>query len=253
MTREQRLVFGEVADQYDRARPNYPAGAFDAIVEFAGVQPGDRVLEVGAGTGKATMSMVGRGFDVHALEPSVEMGGVLRAKGVDVTTTLFEAWAPDRQYPLLYAAQAWHWVGTDERSQRAAAALAPGGTIALMWNAPEEFSGQLGTDIHAVYVEHAPALASIDTAQWDLGQYGRELDASGVFTTVEHRVVPWTLDYDADEYKALMGTHSNHRILPDEQRERLHDAVWQVVRDHGDHVVVTYNTNVYLSRRLPDA
>ncbi|HEX5096633.1 MAG TPA: hypothetical protein VFX21_11490, partial [Acidimicrobiia bacterium] len=64
MTREQRLVFGEVADQYDRARPGYPDAAFDAVVEYAPVRPGDRVLEVGAGTGKATTSMLARGLDV---------------------------------------------------------------------------------------------------------------------------------------------------------------------------------------------
>ena len=54
MAREQRLVFGEVAEQYDRSRPSYPDAMVDDLVELAGLGPGCRALEVGAGTGKAT-------------------------------------------------------------------------------------------------------------------------------------------------------------------------------------------------------
>ncbi|MGH7643157.1 MAG: hypothetical protein ACRENX_09135 [Candidatus Dormibacteria bacterium] len=42
--REQRLVFGEVADLYDRYRPGYPDSAFDRMVKYGELQPGDRVL-----------------------------------------------------------------------------------------------------------------------------------------------------------------------------------------------------------------
>ncbi|MDX6616922.1 MAG: hypothetical protein QOD60_2013, partial [Solirubrobacterales bacterium] len=109
--REQALVFGEIADQYEAARPAYPDGAFDTIVEYGGLRLGDAALEIGAGTGKATGGFLTRGLAVHALEPSAEMARVLRAKGVTVEETSFEAW-PVREaaFRLVFAAQAWHWV-----------------------------------------------------------------------------------------------------------------------------------------------
>ena len=78
---EQRLVFGEVAEQYDRARPSYPDELFDAIIEHGGLHAGDAALEIGAGTGKATRGFVARGLAVHALEPSPGMARVLRGIG----------------------------------------------------------------------------------------------------------------------------------------------------------------------------
>ena len=62
MAREQRLVFGEVADLYDRSRPGYPASLVDEVVSYAGLTAGDAVLEVGCGTGKATVPFAAREF-----------------------------------------------------------------------------------------------------------------------------------------------------------------------------------------------
>jgi len=92
---EQGLVFGEVAEQYDRARPSYPDALFDTIIEYGGLALGDVALEIGAGTGKATRGFLARGIAVHALEPSPGMAAVLRDHGVDAEETTFEAWDPE--------------------------------------------------------------------------------------------------------------------------------------------------------------
>ena len=89
--RDQGTVFGEVAQQYDEARPGYPDAVFDQILDFGALDAGAEAVEVGAGTGKATMAMRDRGVEVHALEASPEMAAVLRTKGVDVEVTHFEA------------------------------------------------------------------------------------------------------------------------------------------------------------------
>jgi SAM-dependent methyltransferase len=67
--------FGTVADAYERARPGYPD---DAVRWLAGDVPCD-VVDLGAGTGKLTRSLVAHGHRVTAVEPSAEMLAQLRA------------------------------------------------------------------------------------------------------------------------------------------------------------------------------
>jgi SAM-dependent methyltransferase len=247
--RVQGLTFGEVAEQYDQARPSYPAGLFDAVIDYGALQPGDAALEIGAGTGKATRGFVTRGIAVHALEPAPGMADVLRRSGVEAEATSFENW-PGREaaFRLVFAAQAWHWVHGNDRYAKAALALAPGGTLALFWNQGREWTGALGADNDAAYDEHAPALTS-SVARWELDRTLDEMDAVPELDAVTKRVVTWEQAYTTDEWVTLLGTHSDHLILPDEQRSRLHAAVGRVIDAHGGRVVVTYDVMLYLARR----
>ena len=52
-----RETFDQVAESYDRIRPEYPEALFDDLVAVTGLVPGDRVIEVGCATGKATRPM----------------------------------------------------------------------------------------------------------------------------------------------------------------------------------------------------
>jgi SAM-dependent methyltransferase len=97
--REQRLVFGEVAELYDRARAAYSEAVIDDVLRFAG---GDgsrlRALEFGAGTGKATVAFAVRGLAIVAIEPSAAMAAVARRNckpfpNVRLECTTFEDWA----------------------------------------------------------------------------------------------------------------------------------------------------------------
>ena len=245
---EQGLIFGEVADEYESARPSYPDSLFDAVLDYGSLRAGDTALEVGAGTGKATMGFVERGLRVHALEPSAEMARVLRAKGVGVEETTFETWRGASAFRLVFAAQAWHWVRSADRYERAATALEIGGTLALFWNKGREWTGDLGAANDAAYDEHAPHLTS-SVGRWELDRTLDEIARTARFAEVTKRVVTWEQRYTTAEWVALLGTHSDHRILPVEQRERLHNAVGQVVDANGGSVEVVYDVMLYLATR----
>jgi ubiquinone/menaquinone biosynthesis C-methylase UbiE len=53
LARSYGKVFNEVAVEYDRNRPSYPDALVDQACEVAGITDGDRVLEIGCGTGRA--------------------------------------------------------------------------------------------------------------------------------------------------------------------------------------------------------
>ncbi|MGH9033880.1 MAG: class I SAM-dependent methyltransferase, partial [Acidimicrobiia bacterium] len=134
--REQRLVFGEVAERYDRARPSYPGELVSDVADVLGLPAWARVLEVGSGTGKATVLWADAGYEVVCLEPSEEMAAVARVnlaghENVVIETVGLEEWTvePDA-FDLVTAAQAWHWVPAEVSIPTAHAALRAGGGVA---------------------------------------------------------------------------------------------------------------------------
>ena len=52
-----RTTFEQVPELYDRARPNYPVEIFDDLVELAQLPQSARIIEIGCGTGQATLPL----------------------------------------------------------------------------------------------------------------------------------------------------------------------------------------------------
>ena len=135
-------TFGERADDFDRVRPGYPDALVDDVLAYqtATLARGGPALEVGAGTGKATLAFAARGLPIVAIEPDAAMADVLArhldgsSDGVRIVRSTFEEYRPERSFGLLYSADAWHWVRPDVRWDLAARALVGGGTLALFWN-----------------------------------------------------------------------------------------------------------------------
>jgi SAM-dependent methyltransferase len=72
---ELRATFGTVAEAYDRARPTYPRELFAELRELS---DGDRLLEIGCGTGKATAALVAAGYEVTCVELSDSLAEIAR-------------------------------------------------------------------------------------------------------------------------------------------------------------------------------
>ena len=71
-----RHTFDGVADLYERARPGYPEAVFDDLATLARLPAPARILEIGCGTGQATLPLARRG---HAIT-CVELGASLAAR-----------------------------------------------------------------------------------------------------------------------------------------------------------------------------
>ncbi len=73
-------VFRVGSDAYDDFMGRYSVLLAPLFADFAGVRGGQRVLDVGAGTGALTRELVSRGADVVAAEPSPEFTRALHAR-----------------------------------------------------------------------------------------------------------------------------------------------------------------------------
>ncbi|HEY5170746.1 MAG TPA: hypothetical protein VIK54_03360 [Acidimicrobiia bacterium] len=121
-------------------------------------------------------------------------------------------------------------------------------TAAFFWNKSREWTGRLGADNDAAYARHAPEL--VGGQHWQLDWVIEGLGACAAFEPATRRTVTWNRTYSRDEWVHLLGTHSDHRVLPPEQRNRLHCAVGEVIDSHGGHVEVVYDVELFLSRRV---
>jgi SAM-dependent methyltransferase len=135
--------FDAAAVAYDTYRPRYPDGVFDDIVGLGGLSAGATAVEIGAGTGIATVPLVHRGVQVIPVEPSPAMAALGRAKlgaGTSWVVGRFEDWSPE-PVDLVTSFNAWHWVEPTTGVDRVAAALRPGGALALVWTDVESWGG----------------------------------------------------------------------------------------------------------------
>jgi SAM-dependent methyltransferase len=251
----RRVSFDARAELYNEVRPSYPDALAADVLARAAPERTARVLELGAGTGKATVVFARGGASVVAIEPAPRMAKVLRRRvaGLDVTVveSTFEAWPLAGAFDVVMAAQAIHWIDPAVRYVKAAAALAPGGTIAVVRNETAALERGLRAELDAVYEQHGPEnTESIDDP---IGHVQRmltaEIDASDRFGEVEVRRYPWTATLTTARYLDLLDTYSDHATLAPERRARLNAGVAAALDRRGGRIELPYVSLALTSRR----
>ncbi|MGQ0466777.1 MAG: class I SAM-dependent methyltransferase [Sporichthyaceae bacterium] len=250
MDERRALSFGAVAELYDLRRPGYPDDLFDTVL---GLTQGRRVLDVGAGTGRASLALSQRGAAVTAVEPDLQMAAVLarRAPAVAIQLSTFEeCFVPPGSFDLVVAAQSWHWVDHERGVRVAANALTPGGYLVLWWNRPNVLVGPLWDAIESVYRYLAPDLKPVVLGH-PAALDPDDLPPADGFGEWTYRHWQWRQEYGAQEYAELLDTHSDHALLPPVQRELLVDAVARVIDDVGGGTLTyPYRTFLGFAQRL---
>jgi SAM-dependent methyltransferase len=229
--RELRTTFDEAAELYDRARPTYPDALFDGLVELAELKARSRVVEIGCGTGKATLPLAGRGLRVTCVELGPSLAAVARRRlalfpGVEILNADFETWRPARaDYDAVVAFTAFHWIAPELRFAKPARLLRPGGVLAVVAGPHvlpadgDPFFAEVQTDYDAV-VPH-PGNGPPRPPEEIENEWADEFRASGLFRAVEERRHLHAIRYTADEYVAVLGTFSDNLALPEERRDEL--------------------------------
>lgn len=130
--------FDGLAEGYDHARPHYPHAIMRSLADH--VPSPRRIVDVGAGTGislTALHSVYGDAPEYAAIDVSADM----IAHGTRVFPQAHWAQVAAEPYletqrglDLILVAQAYHWLDAPRFLAAAQRALAPGGTLALLYN-----------------------------------------------------------------------------------------------------------------------
>jgi SAM-dependent methyltransferase len=135
---ELRATFDEDAERYHRARPKYPSQLFDDLCGLAQLDAGSRVLEIGCGTGQATVPLAQRELTIVAVELGANLAAVARRNlsafpKVEVIVDAFEdSSLPDEPFDAVVAFTSIRWLDAERALPKIAAALRPGGAFVVV-------------------------------------------------------------------------------------------------------------------------
>jgi ubiquinone/menaquinone biosynthesis C-methylase UbiE len=252
--------FDHVAELYERARPSYPQSVFEQMLDFAGVGASARLLEVGTGTGKATLPLAERGLHILCLEPGEKLAQSARDRlaqfsNVELEVASFEDWdAPVGGFDLAFIAQAFHWLAPDQRLTKLARTLRRPGTLAVFGNSASLAPGALHDSVQAAYRRHAAVLCEQDHARAMYASADSpifmELQSSPVFADARCELTTWEQAFSAREYCDLLATYSDHSTLPGEQLGVLLTAVGAAIDRYDGTARVVYTTGLFMARAV---
>lgn len=216
--------FGAAAGAYAEHRPDYAEAAIRWALEPVWSRKPLRVIDLGAGTGKLTATLVRLGADVTAVEPDQGMLAELRCEMPSVPSvpgSAEEIPLPDGSADAVLAAQAMHWFDMDRAMPEIARVLAPGGVLAGLWNVDDDRVGWV-----AEFAEMSKRKASITLLRWrDGGARSRQerlIEAgSGIFRAGQTREFEHGQARTADSLLATIATHSNLLVMEESERARL--------------------------------
>src|SRR5579884_1489795 len=134
--------FATEPDYYDRFRPTYSDATFEQLVQVTSLAPDAKLLEIGSGTGIASLPMAQRGYDLICLEPGESLVKLARQKlqkypNTKLTTSTLEDYKlSTNHFDLIYSAMALHWVNPTEQYSHPHKLLKPGGFLGLIYTEP---------------------------------------------------------------------------------------------------------------------
>lgn len=217
--------FETVAAEYERHRPDYPEEALRWAAGTLGLEPGARVLDVGAGTGKLTRGLAALGFEVVAVEPGGAMLDQLRHAVPEAEAHEAPAEAlplADASVDAAFAAQAFHWFDRERALPELHRVLRPGGGLALLWNWWDErdpLQKELGQVVG--YAGHQPYADD-------------ELPGAPWFSELGRTIVESAEESSPDALVGYLSTVSRYLTAPPEEQEAYLRSVRDVASRYGE-------------------
>ena len=247
MTPVRRVVsdrarsFESVAAEYERHRPGYPEEALRWAADQLGLDPGARVLDVGAGTGKLTRGLIALGFEVVAVEPGAPMLDQLRTAVPEAEALE----APAESIPLqdetvdaAFAGQAYHWFDRERALPELQRVIKADGGLVLLWNWWNErdpLQRELGELIG--YAGHEP-------------YRNEELPGEPWFREVGRTVVETLEESSPDALVGYLSTASAFLTAEPEERQESLRAVHELASGYGERFPLPRLTYAFAFERL---
>jgi SAM-dependent methyltransferase len=253
-----RTWYSPVAEIYYDARPAYPASQVERAVALAQLSSKASVLEIGCGSGNATVAFARYDFLMTCLEPNPDFCQLTQRNcaaypNVEICNTTFEEWQlKERQFDAVLSANAFHWISPEIKYVKAAEALHDNGFLILLWNLTPEPSYEVYQAIEEIYQTHAPSLVRYEGAETQaeiLKGFGQEIQDSGCFRNLVMEQISCNVTYTIDRYLNLLSTL---RKLEPQAKDLLFAGLREKLEPFGDRIELSFLSAVHVAHKRRD-
>jgi len=225
--------YSQAATAYRWARPQYPPAMVDSVITQANLRANSSLLEIGCGPGIATAAFAAKGFSIVGVEPSLAACKLAHkscgySDRISIVNSTFENYPlPANKFDAVLAATSFHWVAPAVACQKSAAALAPGGSLILLWATPPQPSVELGDYLQPIYNRYD--LAELGEQQCKTQAYyqgnfeafAQRINQSGLFQPASVALEQHSSTYSIEKYLALLSTLSPYIDLDPTVQDNL--------------------------------
>jgi SAM-dependent methyltransferase len=161
--------FSKTSEDYSRYRIGFPPKFYDRLADHGIGLAGQRVLDLGAGTGTLARNFRLRGCRVIALDVAaaqLEQARLLdQAAGVSIEYRVAPAEAtglPSASFDVVTAGQCWHWFDRPQAAAEIQRVLIPGGRLAIAYLDWLPMRGNVVEATEGLIVRHNPWWTFVD-------------------------------------------------------------------------------------------
>ena len=267
MAIDLRLTFNEDPLSYDKFRPTYTDELFEDVIHYSSLDSNKEALEIGIGTGQATLPFLKTGSKLTAIEIGDNLAQFSREKfaqfkDFQVINQDFESvQLPENSYDLIYSASAFHWIPIEIGLPKVLRLLKSGGAFTWFSVQPGHAAQHthINEELQKVYSKYSKYFGTekplVDLemkqkqAQEKLLNRSNALKQYG-FVDVIGKLYYGSRTFHAEEYTTLISTYSDHKAMPDHDRIPFLNEIAEVINANGGKFTLSDTMIMCIGRKL---
>ena len=265
--------YKNIAGIYDEIRPSYPEKLIEDVISKANLKSGDILLDIGAGTGKATIQFAKKDFRINAVEIGEDMAEILINKcadypSVSIDVASFEEWSrsDEQKYDMVYSAQAFHWIDKNIKYKKCYELLKDKGHLVLFWYNPsddkldktrviqEKIDTIVDKYVSNYFIDNGKPKRAEHDGVYKGDEREAEIESSGLFELLEKLEYTHEIKENAEQYlKAMKSVPAFASLLDGMDKnviENMDNEIKALINKYGGYMGTLFNYSLYIARKI---